>query len=367
MRKKHKNKVGPFLIFIVIICVLILSKLMPILFPIFFPSETSLDPNKPINILLLGIGGGNHDGPLLTDTIIFASIDTSSKSATLISIPRDLWVPDLKGKVNRAYSDGESVEEGSGLLLAKAAIQKVVGQPVDYVIRIDFSGFEKGIDALGGIDVDVERSFDDYEYPVAGKETDLCGNKEEDLPQLATASSQLDAFPCRYMHIHFEKGMQHMDGQKALQFVRSRHAIGPEGTDFARSKRQEKVIQAVRNNLLSAGTLLNPGKLSDLYSIVEDSIHTDISQNQIGDFTALAPKLKDVKIKSAVLDQGNIAEGRIGLLTTPTSLSEYGSQWVLIPKAGNGNFNQIHEYVVCVLKNTGCAVFSPTPELTNED
>lgn len=77
-----------------------------------------------INILALGIGGASHEGPNLTDTIIFASIDPDKKEVTFVSIPRDLWVPTLDSKINKAYSDGEDEKKGGGLILAKAAVSK---------------------------------------------------------------------------------------------------------------------------------------------------------------------------------------------------------------------------------------------------
>ena len=88
---------------------------------------------------------------------------------------------------------------------------------------------------VGGLNVDVERKLDDPEYPISGKEDDPCDHKEEELQALATASSQLEAFPCRYEHLVINPGLQHMDGATALKFVRSRHAKGSEGSDFARS------------------------------------------------------------------------------------------------------------------------------------
>src|SRR5690606_8070895 len=139
-----------------------------------------------------------------------------------------------KGKINRAYSDAEIKQEGGGIILSRAVVEKVLDQPVDYVLRVDFSGFVQAVDMLGGIDVKVDRTFDDYEYPVSGKETDTCGFEGEEFEKRATDSSQLEAFPCRYEHLHFDAGVQSMDGETALRFVRSRHATGAEGSDFAR-------------------------------------------------------------------------------------------------------------------------------------
>src|SRR3989344_7580793 len=148
-------------------------KWSPIFFQYFFQKEIVLRKTEDgVNVLFLGIGGGKHDGPLLTDTIIYTSIDPKLQKITLISIPRDLWLPDLKAKINTAYAYGEERKKGGGLLLTKAAVGKILGQPVDYVLRIDFNGFVKAIDMVSGVDVNIEREFEDLEYPIAGKETD---------------------------------------------------------------------------------------------------------------------------------------------------------------------------------------------------
>jgi len=309
-----------------------------------------------VNVLLLGIGGGTHAGPNLTDTIIFASIDPNNNKLALVSIPRDLWAVDLKARINTAYAKGEAKKKGGGLILSKAVVKKVVNQPVDYALVIDFSGFVKIVDLLGGIDVDVERSFDDYEYPVEGKEDDPCGNKEEDLDKLATASSQLEVFPCRYEHLHFDKGFKHMNGEEALKYVRSRHAEGPEGTDFARSKRQEKIIEAVRSKALSLQILINPAKIISLYQTVQDSINTDVNQEEFDDFIKLAQKLDNAKIESGVLDAGDEKQNREGLLINPPISEEYNYEWTLIPRRGNGNFSEIHAYVLCLIKTGSCEI-----------
>src|SRR5579884_3030834 len=217
--------------------------------------------NDRVNILLLGIGGGTHDGPDLTDSIIVASYDLKTNDVVMFSIPRDLWLPSIQQKINAAYTVGLS-KGGDGLGYTENAIGDVMGIPIHYAVVLDFSGFSKAIDLVGGVDVNVPDTFDDYQYPIDGKENDLCGWKEQQMTltpdqakqlnvnpgplkvyidptgKVATDSASLD-FSCRFEHIHFDKGMTHMDGTTALKFVRSRHALGIEGSDFARSRRQQ--------------------------------------------------------------------------------------------------------------------------------
>ena len=331
------------------------AKLSPIFFQYIFQKEIVLKKTENrVNVLFLGIGGGKHDGPLLTDTIIYASIDPVLQKTTLVSIPRDLWLPDLNAKINTAYSFGESKKKDSGLLLMKAAVEKILNQPVDYVLRIDFNGFIRAIDLIGGIDVKIEKGFEDLEYPISGKEIDDCGFAGLEFEKRATSSAALEAFPCRYEHLIFKQGVEHMDGSRALKFVRSRHAIGSEGTDFARARRQEIVIQAFKDKIFSLNILLNPGKLLDLYGVFQDSIHTNIQQSEYDDFIKLAQKMKDAPTNSVVFFYSDPYSEKQGIFINPPISEIYGNQWVLIPRTGNGNFSEVQKYINCEIKIGNC-------------
>lgn len=320
---------------------------------------------KRINVLLLGVGGGAHEGPDLTDTIIFATIDPNKKESVLVSIPRDMWVQEISAKINTVYVYGEKQEKGGGLILAKAMVSKILGQEIDYAVRIDFDGFVKAIDKMGGIEVDVERTFDDYAYPVTGKEEEPCGFDEVMIAslsaQIATGSAtESESFPCRYEHLHFDQGVTQMDGETALKYVRSRHALGPEGSDFARSKRQERVISAVKDKVFSLNLLLNPVNVMDIITVIKDSIVMDIREEEYDDFVRLAQKFQKSKIRSAIIDTGDYSLGREGLLTNPPTGVEFRNQWVLIPEAGNGEYGDIQEYVKCEIERGNCMT-TPTP------
>lgn len=326
------------------------------LYELLFNKSISLrTENNTLHILLLGIGGGKHEGPDLTDTIIVAHIDQKKNKIQLFSLPRDLWVPDLGSKINTAYAYGQE-KQHKGILLSKSAIKKIAGTPIDYVVVIDFSGFVKLIDYLGGIDVFVKHSFDDYQYPIEGKENDLCGHSTDELTQLSTASSALAAFPCRYKHISFSAGNLHMNGQTALEFVRSRHAQGAEGSDFARSGRQQEVIQALKNKVLSLGLLLNPVKVLGVYNIIKGNINTDIQPEEYDDFIKLSRKMNKAEIKTYVIGTDDTQKGTYGLLTNPPVSKKYAFQWVLTPRRGNGDFSEIQEYIRCLEENFMCTV-----------
>ena len=270
-------------------------------------NAANLVDDSSINVLLLGNAGGKHDGSMLTDTIMVASIDRKSNRVTFISIPRDLWTPSIKAKVNAVYETGD--EQDQGLEFSKSTIGEILALPLQYGVRLDFSGFEKAIDQVGGIEVEVDNSFDDYRYPITGKEDDLCGFREEEKDfnsdeakalniepgkrkvfiapdgKIATDSADPEKgeeyFACRFEHIHFDKGLVEMDGETALKYVRSRKGTNKEGTDFARSRRQQKVIEAFKSKTLSLETLANPIKIKSLIETFGSSFETDITANEI--------------------------------------------------------------------------------------
>lgn len=331
------------------------------------PQQTSF------NILLMGIGGGTHEGPDLTDTIIFANVNVKQNEVHMFSVPRDLWIPDLSQKINSAYATGQDKNK-TGIQVSQSVIEKVTGQKLDYVFVLDFAGFVKLVDTLGGIDVDVKNTLDDYNYPVDGKEADACGHNEEDIKKyVSTVSAEMqlwDYFSCRYKHLHVPAGMNHMDGQTALEFVRSRHGVGAEGSDFARSQRQQLVISAVRDKALSLGIILNPVKMLEMYNIIKDNIDTNIPNDKIDDFIKLAERMKNGKIKSYVLDMGDTAQKRYGLLINPPISEKYGNAWVLASRDGSDNFLEIHQYITCLINDKDCTVgensiieITPTPNI----
>ena len=285
--------------------------------------------NGRINILILGKGGKGHEGADLTDTMIFASVSLINHSITLISIPRDIWIPEIRAKINSAYYWGNlQPERGGGLNFAKQTVSKVTGQPVDYALAIDFSGFQDIIDTIGGIDVFVDTSFTDAKYPIAGKENDICGGDP--------------TFACRYMTIHFDKGIIHMDGATALEFARSREGDNGENTDFARSARQQKIISALGKKILSLGTIINPTKDYKILKAVKSSIEIDLDPTATGILTR------------NILESRNNMNSRIlpaDLLVNPPITPTYDKQYVLIPKMGNGKWEEINKWVTDVFKN----------------
>lgn len=297
------------------------------LFRLVFDAGADLKPiDGRVNILLLGIAGGNHDGPNLTDTILVLSFHEKNQTLAMISVPRDIWSDTLKDKVNSAYHYGEekSREAGSGtarkkggLILSKAIISDVIGLPIQYALVLDFSGFQKVIDLVDGVEVNVPKSFTDPDYPIPGKEDDECAGDPE--------------FRCRYEALHFDAGIQVMDGARALKYVRSRHAEGNEGSDFARGRRQQEVILALKTRLMSKDVYLKSGEIEKLYAAFDEATDTDLNIGElltVGKMFMQTPKDHTKRISLE------------DLLYTPPS-SWYG-RYVLLPKE---SFDAIHTFV----------------------
>ncbi len=244
-------------------------------------TERQLEGEKDdrVNVLLLGIGGVRHDGPFLSDTIIIASIKPSTHDFALISIPRDLVVNIPSHgwrKINEINSFGEVAQAGNGAEYTRQIISDFLNIPIHYAVRIDFSGFEKIVDILGGLEITVDKSFTDYSYPAANY---------------------------KYRAVSFKEGPQLMDGATALQFVRSRHSMNNnEGSDFARSKRQQKVIVALKNKLLSLSFLSNPQKISSVVQELKDSIATNIQGWELIRLSVFARQIDEQKIISTSID-----------------------------------------------------------------
>lgn len=282
------------------------------------------EENGRINMLLLGMGGKKHAGGYLTDTIILASLKMPEKKVSLLSIPRDLSIPVENGqwtKVNNINAFAEVKEKGSGGIAVSQALSDLLEIPIDYYVRVDFEGFVNIVDRLGGLEVDVENTLNDYRYPVPGEEDN------EDYEK-------------RFEHLHIEKGLQKMDGELALKYARSRHALGKEGSDFARAARQQKIITAAKDKLLSTNYLLKPQVLTGVINETKEHLKTNL---KIWEIIKLWKNFKDIEkkdIKTKVLDNGPN-----GLLYN--TINDQGA-YVLLPK--NGDFEEIKYLVHNIFK-----------------
>lgn len=294
-----------------------------------------IDPNSlrgegdgRINILLLGRGGGNHDAPDLTDTILIASIDPINKKAGMLSIPRDLWVqPENMSptKINAIFAltkyaaqdQGKSVAEAeeAGFAALEKEISADMGIPIHYHALIDFKGFEEAINTVGGVDITVDDSGVVYEQ-------------------------MWDELSGRDYTLDVRAGQQHFDGQRALYYARSRHTSAR--GDFDRAERQRKILLALKDKVLSAGTYANPARISALISNFGDHAQTNMT---IDEMLRIYDIIKEV-------DNGGVAS--IGLVDPPNDFLVSGfidNQSVLLPKAGMGQYADIQSFVRNKLKD----------------
>jgi LCP family protein required for cell wall assembly len=281
-----------------------------------------------INLLLLGVGGPGHDGSYLSDTNIIMSIKPSSGEVAMISIPRDLMVKsDVYGyqKINAISSYSELRNPGQGGELTRQFFQKQFNIEIPYFVRIDFQAFKDIIDAVGGVEVDVPVSFTDYRYPG---------------PNYS------------YQTVSFSKGSTTLNGEQALIYSRSRHGNNGEGSDFARSRRQQQVMLALKQKLLSAGTLANPLVLKDIYDSLSTHVTTNLTLNEIGYLANLSQHITKERIKNVVID-----DTKHGLIS-PLS-NQLGD--VLVPKSGN--FDQINSFIAGVFENVSSTTALDTPNL----
>lgn len=276
------------------------------------------------NLLLLGIGGGTHEGADLTDTIIIVSLNNTKKTVALVSVPRDIWSDTLKDKVNSAYYYGQIKQEEGGLLLAKVVTEDVIGMPIHYAAVVDFTGFTKVIDAIGGIDVDVPESFTDTKYPIPGKENDRCPGDP--------------ANACLYQTVHFDAGLQHMDGDRALVYVRSRHAEGSEGSDFARGRRQQIIMVAIKDRMTHPLSWITLERVRALPKLVSDATDMDMNMGTVLTIAKRFTRVGGDQIKRISFDDM--------LINPPAYL--YNNLYVLVPQT---NWDDIHAYIEEQLSN----------------
>jgi LCP family protein required for cell wall assembly len=308
------------------------------------PSDIFTPPEKPelkkdstgkyTTVMLIGLDTRENTQLLNTDSIMTATYNYETNDVTMLSIPRDLHVqvnPKVVwfNKINSVYATNEQKVKGSGLEALKDVVEDVTGLEIQYSATIDYKGFVELIDAIGGIYVNVENSFTDYMYPASN---------------------------LKYQTVKFQEGPQLMDGETALKYSRSRHSMNNgEGSDYARARRQQNVIVAFKDTILTSETLLNPKKIMDLISAVQNNLK--ISAFTITDIEAgvnLLQEFSDAQGRtySFVLDPsaGNSTLIKVG----PNPNEEY----YIYPANGNGKYENIHEYIKLIVQD---------PQLYSED
>ena len=293
-------------IFMMLIIVLLSYKIALVSKDVFQPDEKTsivdqiknlvIDDNKLIdgeedgrtNIVLMGMGGEGHQGALLTDTIIIASIKHNGDKppeVALISIPRDLAVP-FRGsrylKINSIYTYGtlDNDDNNPGGKVLSDFLGTMTGLDMHYYVRVDFEGFVRMIDSIGGITVDVKNSFYDSQYPTTN---------------------------FGYQTIRFTKGETELDGDLALKYARSRHGIvtdgyESEGSDFARARRQQQILTATKDKTFSISTAINLKTINELLNVLGDHVRTNMEPWEMISMAEIFRELDNDKVISRVID-----------------------------------------------------------------
>ncbi|MEW5961019.1 MAG: LCP family protein, partial [Chloroflexota bacterium] len=226
-----------------------------------------------VNILLLGIDKRPDEVYSRTDTMILVTVDPNTKTAGMLSIPRDLWVS-IPGydedRVNKAYFLGDrDAYPGGGPALAMKTIQYNLGVPVHFYTQIDFDGFRQVVDTLGGIDIYVPETIDDPNFP--------------------DNNYGYDPF-------YIEAGQHTLDGYTALKYARTRATAG---SDFSRAQRQQAVLLAIKDKALQLNML---PKIPELWNSMSGAFGTNLEMIDIVELSQLADEIDPAGIQSAVLD-----------------------------------------------------------------
>jgi LCP family protein required for cell wall assembly len=287
--------------------------------------------------------GGN-----LADTIMVISIDPKQSKVAMISVPRDLYVTvpgtQDKQKINAVHALGEKKKKGQGLEDMKAILSDVTGLSVDYAASINFEGFKQLIDTIGGVEITLDQPFSEVlQFKGIEQRCDLItftvpsGNYEE--KRIQRKNGTYYANPKRYPLCYAKAtatenlecggsftlpaGKQTLSGDSALCYVRSRKT----SNDFERAKRQQIIVQLVKDKVLSSETLMNFDKLNQLLDNLGDNVRTDLRPWEMKRFFDVYKEMQNMQIYQRVLE--NSEEG---LLYTPP---ENGAGYILLPIGDN--------------------------------
>ncbi len=295
------------------------------------PAELRGEGDGRVNILLLGRGGEGHEGPDLTDTIVIASINPIQKEAALLSIPRDLYVRSPNGgytKINEVFANAKNrslanvaiktdesrkVAEAAGFKAVEDMISDKIGLPIHYHAIVDFVGFQKAINTVGGVTVNVPETGAVYE------------------------NMWLEG---RNYSLNVQPGQQKFDGLRALAYSRSRKTSAR--GDFDRSERQRMIMVALKDKIFSAGTYGNPLKVSQLMSDFGGHIRTNLSVQEVMRLYEIGQQIPSNKISS------------VDLVTAPNDHivgSMMNGLSVQIPRAGLDDYSEVKNFVRNRLKD----------------
>jgi len=285
-----------------------------------------------INVLILGMGGPGHPGGLLADTIMVLSVDPVNHKAAFLTVPRDLAVDYPKpltggGKINNVHAFGEEHKKqvaGGGPALMKKIVSEVLDLPIHYFVRVDFKAFEKVVDTVGGVTINVEKPLSDPLYP---------------------APNMID-----YEPFSIVAGVQNLNGKTALKYARSRETT----SDFDRSRRQVQLLLALKEKVLSLNILGSPRKVNEIATTLGDHLRTDFSIKEFERFFEIATRINEKPIVK-VLDSSESGP----LVSTAGENGAY----LLVPKTGD--FQEVHRIAHEIFSDPYLALEQARVEIRN--
>lgn len=303
-----------------------------------------------INIAVLGMRGEKvSGGGLLADTIIVVSIRPAENKIAMISVPRDLYVSapgtESKQKINAVHYYGEQKGKGQGLADMKTVLEEITGLPMHYAASINFAGFTQLVNAIGGVDIDLkeffseplqfqeERACDSYVFTKPTGRLEYKYHTRKDGTKYVAKTYPLCTNPNIECGGNFQlpAGKQTLNGEKALCFVRSRKT----SNDFERAKRQQIVIQNIKNKMLSAGTLTDFEKINGMLNSLGDNVRSDLELWEMKRFRDIYAGMQNPQIFQRVLENSDE-----GLLYSPTSFDK-SVGYILLPQGDN--YDRIRE------------------------
>lgn len=281
---------------------------------------SKINGDQRVNLLLMAHGGAGNDNPNFTDTMLVVSIRPRTRQATVISLPRHLWVTipapalgEIKGQIYIAYALA-TVQNQQSLKpqwqtptgpgdLASATVAGAIGQPIDYWVAVDSDAFAAIIDALGGVRISIPEMLDDPNYPSA-------------------ESGQT-------IHIHFDPGPQTLDGQRAVEYARSRLST----SEADRSRRQELVLVALLQSLRTAH--LGLGDLA-MIGPLANGLRTNLRPLELEELKSLVSPIQIDDVKRVALEDSGLLEAR-----------SHGNVDILEPR--DSSLTALHDYIAAQL------------------
>ena len=278
--------------------------------------QEPIQTNNHKNILLLGVDSlsGRGDAPPLTDTIMLMSVDLETGKINTLPLPRDLWSQEYKTKINALYFYGLEKYPDQPEKFTKETIEEMTDLEIHHTLVLSLDKLEELIDLLGGISVNVPVGFTDEEFPRPGVDVAV----ERD-PKIL------------YQTISFEEGEKTLSGEKALQYIRSRHSDGDEGTDISRGDRQQLVIKAIFNKLMNIKQYVkNPELAGKIYRFYDDDFSSVFPLEEIiSTGKNLVNKRDQITIKGHQLSTTK-EDPKTGVLDNPRPSYLYQNQWVYV-------------------------------------